>query len=56
MGHLYREAGKPFRLRPIERLRKDWTTAMTGVPLDRHAVYNLYKRMRPIKLRRLVVP
>jgi len=37
------------------KLRKDWTTAVAGVPLDRRAVYNLDKRMRPIKLRRLVV-
>jgi len=37
------------------KLRKDWTTAAAGVPLDRRAVYNLDKRMQPIKLRRLVV-
>ena len=37
------------------KLRKDWTTAVAGVPPDRHAVYNLDKRMRPIKLRWLVM-
>jgi len=33
------------------KLRKEWTT----VPLDRRSVYNLDKRMQPIKLRWLVV-
>ena len=38
------------------KLRKDWTTAVADrVPLNRRAVYNLDKRMRPIKLRWLVV-
>ena len=53
---VYREAGKPLIPTADDiKLPKDWTTAVAGVSLDRRAVYNLDKRMRPIKLRRLVV-